>query len=99
MVADAERFGPWALVTGASSGIGAEFARQLAASGINLVLAARRESLLDEVGAELAARYGVTYRAVGVDLAEPGFLATIARATEDVDIGLVVSCAGDMIMG
>src|SRR5258707_2883493 len=49
---DKERFGPWALVTGASSGIGKEFARQIAASGINIVLVARREDLLNEVGVE-----------------------------------------------
>src|SRR5438270_278147 len=51
---DKERFGPWALVTGASSGIGKEFARQIAASGINIVLVARREDLLKEVALNLA---------------------------------------------
>src|SRR6266571_5296038 len=56
---DKERFGPWALVTGASSGIGKEFARQIAASGINVVLVARRESLLDEVGRAISQEFDV----------------------------------------
>src|SRR5713101_7173348 len=65
---DKKRFGPWALVTGASSGIGKEFARQIAASGINVVLVARRESLLDEVGQGLAKDFNVQYRTVVADL-------------------------------
>jgi len=47
---DRERFGPWALITGASSGIGREFARQVAGSGIHVVLIARREHLLEDLG-------------------------------------------------
>ena len=96
---DQQRFGPWALVTGASSGIGREFARQLAANGINLVLAARRRSILDEVGHDLTGRYQIRYRPLQVDLAEPDFLPTIVDATSDLDVGLVVSNAGDMLLG
>jgi uncharacterized protein len=91
---DRSRFGPWALITGASSGIGREFARQIAASGINIVLVARRESLLKEAGAEFSKAYGVEYRSVVADLSEDGFMNTIVQATHDLDIGLVVSNAG-----
>lgn len=91
---DRARFGPWAVVTGASTGIGREFARQLAANGIHVVLIARRESLLREVGRELSARHGIEHRVVGVDMTEPGFLHRIAEATDELDVGLVVSNAG-----
>ena len=91
---DKRRFGPWAPVTGASSGIGKEFARQIAASGINVVLVARRERLLDEVGQGLAKDFSVRYRNVVADLSQDGFLNKLAEATKDLDIGLVVSNAG-----
>ena len=91
---DKKRFGPWALVTGASSGIGREFARQIAASGINVALVARREALLDEVGKAIAKDFKVQYRTVVADLSQAGFLENLAKATDDLDIGLVVSNAG-----
>jgi uncharacterized protein len=96
---DSDRFGPWALVTGASSGIGRGFAEQLAANGINVVLAARRLSTLDEIGQELARRHGIGFRTVRADLSRPDFMDTVIEATRDLDIGLVVSNAGDMVMG
>jgi uncharacterized protein len=96
---DKQRFGPWALVTGASSGIGRAFAAQLAANGINLVLAARRLSTLEELGRELGRQHHIQHRSVRVDLAEPDFLTTLVDATDDLDLGLVVSNAGDMNLG
>ena len=91
---DKERFGPWALVTGASSGIGKEFARQIASSGINVVLVARREALLAELGRAISQEFHVQYRALAMDLSQEGFIAGLADATHDLDIGLVVSNAG-----
>src|SRR6201984_544557 len=91
---DKRRFGPWALVTGASSGIGQEFARQIAASGIHVALVARREPLLRTVGAECSLAFGVQHRIIPLDVSEPDFLPVLADATRDLDIGLVVSNAG-----
>lgn len=91
---DKNKFGPWAMVTGASSGIGKEFARQLAASGLNLVLVARRLVLLEALGQQLAKEFSIQYRAIGVDLSEEGFLEQIAPMVEKLDIGLLISNAG-----
>jgi uncharacterized protein len=96
---DKRTFGPWAIVTGASSGIGKEFARQLAMSGLNLVLLARRLPVLQELGRQLEREFGVQYRAVGVDLTEDDFLETVDAATHDLDIGLLISNAGAGIPG
>jgi hypothetical protein len=89
-----ERFGPWALITGASSGIGREFARQIAASGMNVVLVARRETLLSELGVECSKQFGVEYRVAALDLSQEGFLKQLSSVTNDLDIGLVISNTG-----
>jgi short-subunit dehydrogenase len=91
---DKGQFGPWALVTGASSGIGKEFARQIAASGINVVLVARRDALLTELGRAISQEFDVQYLALAMDLSHERFIAGLAEATHDIDIGLVVSNAG-----
>lgn len=99
MRVNAVQFGPWAVVTGASSGIGREFALQLAAAGINVVLVARRVAMLQDLEDELAEHYGVESRAVGVDLSDPAALSPVAEATADIDVGLLVSNAGAALPG
>lgn len=94
---DARRYGPWALVTGASSGIGEQFARHLAAAGIHLVLVARRRECLQAIAAELTTRHGVEIDVLDEDLAAPDAADRVAAATAGRDIGLVVSNAGDSL--
>src|ERR1700736_4245952 len=90
----AAKYGPWALVAGASDGVGAAFAEGLAERGVNVVLLARRQAVLDEVAAGIAARTGVETRALAVDLAEHEAASVVAAATDDLDIGFLVYCAG-----
>ena len=89
-----ERFGPWALVTGASSGIGEQFARRLAEAGLNLVLIARREDRLRKLAEDLQSEHSVSTRVVPVDLSQDDFLPVIEQATNDLQIGLMVNNAG-----
>lgn len=89
-----QRYGPWALITGASSGIGREFARQTAARGLHVVLVARREERLAELATELAGRYSTKARIVAVDLCDDNFLDPIRITTNDLAIGLLVNAAG-----
>ncbi|HEY8595406.1 MAG TPA: SDR family NAD(P)-dependent oxidoreductase [Devosiaceae bacterium] len=91
---DTNRFGPWTVVTGASSGIGLEFARQLAANGLNLVLVSRRERVLEQVGQRLKQRYGIDYRTIEADLSTEEGQRKVVDNTVDLDVGLLVSNAG-----
>lgn len=89
-----ERYGPWAIIAGASEGTGACYAEQLAAMGINLVLVSRRAAALDALGQSLEDRYGIAFRSLTADLTEPGAGARLVEATADLDIGLYISNAG-----
>lgn len=89
-----ERYGDWALVTGASAGLGVEFARALARGGVSCVLTARREARLQALAAELERDHGVATRVVTADLALPDGADRIADAVSDVPIGILVNNAG-----
>jgi uncharacterized protein len=88
------RHRPWGLVTGASSGIGEEFARQLASKGFNIVLVARREELLKTLAKEITIQYDVQTRIVVTDLATNNFMKGIQSQTDDIEIELLVNNAG-----
>lgn len=93
-VLDKNRFGPWALITGASSGIGNEFVRQLASDGFNLVLVARRIVLLEQLGDELAREFKIQNRCIEADLSEETAIWKITNATDDLEVGVLISNAG-----
>jgi len=85
-----QKYGPWAIVAGGSQGLGAAFADQVAARGVNLVLIARRAGPLEETAASLRARHGVQVRTASVDLSAPGFLEAVEKAAQGLEIGLLV---------
>jgi short-subunit dehydrogenase len=87
------RYGPWALVAGGSDGIGEAFARQLAASGLGVVLLARRQETLQVLAEELQAR-GAAVRAAAVDLTSSDLMDRVKQVTHGLDIGLLVYNAG-----
>jgi short-subunit dehydrogenase len=92
---------PWALVTGASSGFGQDFARELAGKGNNLVLVARRVEPMQQLARELEASSGVQTRVIGMDLARPGVGAELKQMldAEGIRIATLINNAGFGIFG
>ncbi len=94
-----EKYGQYALITGASSGIGEEFAKQLAEKGLNLILVARRKEKLEKLSKKLEERHKIKAIVVVADLLSGNFLDEITQVTDSLEVGLLVSNAGMMYIG
>jgi len=94
-----ERYGPWALVAGASSGLGEAFARELAARGLHLLLVARRAGALDALAARLRGEHGVEVATLAADLGGPDLGERAARLAEGREVGLLVYNAAHSVIG
>lgn len=88
------RYGPLAVITGASDGIGRAFAERLAAEGFDLMLVARRRDVLEALSADLGRRHGVTVRVLPLDLGDARSCDALLDASRELDAGLLVSAAG-----
>jgi uncharacterized protein len=88
------RFGPTALITGASDGIGRAFAEALAAQGFDLVLVARRDTVLQELALDLGTRHAIAVQVIAVDLSSPQAVEEVLARTEGQPVGLLVAAAG-----
>jgi hypothetical protein len=93
------RYGPWALVTGASEGIGESFARALATRGLDLLLVARRPGPLEVLAAQLRTTHGIRVRTATADVARPDLLAVLDALAGDDEVGLVVHNAAFSALG
>ena len=95
----AKRYGPWAFVAGASEGMGAAHAREAAARGLSVVLAARRQPLLERLVAEIRSEFRVDARSLELDLAAPDVGERVRAATAGLEIGLFVHNASSVVPG
>lgn len=89
-----KKYGAWAIVTGASSGIGRAIANCLAEAGFNLILNARRVAVLEDLSALLDSKYAIQTKVVPADLSTEEGIAAVIEATDQLDIGLLVANAG-----
>jgi uncharacterized protein len=99
MSAFRERYGPWALVAGASVGLGEAFARALASRGLHLLLVARRLEALEALAADIRRTDGVEVRTEALDLGHPDVAERALRLASGVEVGLLVYNAAHSVIG
>ena len=90
MTAFKDKYGPWAVVAGASEGLGEAFARASAARGVNVVLVARRQAVLRALSDNIAHETGVSTRVITADLGTREGLDRVMNETRDLDVGLLI---------
>ena len=93
------RYGSWGIVAGASEGIGATYAEELAAHGLNLILIARRAELLQVLASTLSTKYRIETRILALDLSAQDVAEQIAESTKGLEIGLLVYNAAFSAIG
>ncbi len=93
------KYGQWVLITGASDGIGRAFAERLAAKGLDLVLVARRESVLEALADTLKAQYRIQTHVIAADLSQSRAVEQVFAETADLPVGLLVASAGFGVTG
>lgn len=94
-----DQYGPWALITGAAMGLGAEFSRQLAERGLNIVLVDINADVLHSTAESIAAETSAQTHPVVCNLATSDGVSTLIKATQSLEIGLLVNNAGVSTVG
>ena len=89
-----DKYGEYALITGGNAGIGSEFASQIAQKGLNLVLVARRENLLENKAIELRKKYNIKVKTIKADLSKIEEIQKVVNTCDEIEVGLLILNAG-----
>ena len=94
-----ENYGEWALITGASSGVGKEMALEIASKGLNVVLTARRRKLLVELANEIEEKYEVQTKVIVTDFSAEESVGKVIDECSELEVGLLINNVGYALTG